>query len=209
MAYPMLPHEKALLLAARGAAFAEDEKAAGRAVTIAEAVRHVTKHGYPAGRAGTAASFAEGANGKPVNMINAVGVLAAELVQATPGLSQGSAVARIAQAARKLAWGGSTPSSLAGSDEASARGALWLAASHLSAGEPGLGFDGAIKRAAQSLRRTLLAGAAPGAAVASFAAPDCNSDALATQRVAAQVRRLCPSLSHQEALRFAARNPDT
>jgi hypothetical protein len=190
--------------AARALAFAEEEQLAGRTVTIAAAVRHVLKHGYPH-RGAMPVSFSEGGG---ANSYSAETIIAAarEVERSDGSISLMEAVRQVAAAVR-YGDGGSQTISFAEQADDATRSRLWIEATSLSDANPKLGFLEALKRVAAKAgyvavnQFKLVKQAAGAASFAERSDAAKAGDEVAYRRAAAQLNRLCPNLTFDECLR--------
>jgi hypothetical protein len=191
------------VIAARALAFAEEEWRDGRTVSIAQAVRHVEKHGYPA-KTTQAASFAEAGEYSTANILS----VAAELARSDPSLTHMEAVQRVSLSVRQGKAAGSKPVAFGERADLSVMSRLWLNASLLSDKEPGLTFSDALRRVAEAagfvvhnqchIERPPTVAASFGEAPAGAAD---GARQLCFHRAAVQLQRLCPGLTYEKARR--------
>jgi hypothetical protein len=195
--------------AARALAFAGDERLAGRTVTIASAVRHVLRHGYPPQVSAAASFAAPGSSAQPEEYTAETILAAANALQRTnSSLSQMEAVRQVAAAVLYAGEERSTTVAFGEPVDRMTRGRLWLEASHFCQSQPSLDFMDALRRVAAAAgyvvrdQMIIVKGAA---ATASFASPHDGATRRADQdayhRAAVQLQRLCPRLHYDECLR--------
>ncbi|HEX4738745.1 MAG TPA: hypothetical protein VH331_14400 [Allosphingosinicella sp.] len=152
------------LIAARALVFTRNERDAGRTHSIAQAVRHIERHGYPPKITASFAEFERSGS-------KLVGVLAADLQHRTPGLTYVDAFSQVTTALADVAGRSSGTAAAAVSFAAPPQnrlnGLLSLCAAELSHYYPRAGtYLDALSLIAASIQSSLGAGNA-----ASFAEP--------------------------------------